>query len=328
MAQYFGASVRNAKETSKLVEKALFPKTKTVKKAEVNKYPDKKIFKYGIPLLIVDLKNNKFYAVMNAANLKLIQFTTNEDKTFIAYDKTKCEIIAICAFDPNGFSHDIKINDLDKTNFAHLIENYNRNILNDLTIKITPEIAEFALNTWYPKEIKAHKKKNLKELTVIRNVTPNDLDKYLKNRESFYPVDFNYNVPKASKKFDVKKLEFGEDKINTLYSQENKETINSILKSSVILENIKKKKNKKKNLIASIVSYFNSIKTDLARFIMLKDYYKKFEKEQDLKIKEEHLKWIIKNLFESEKFSEFYKIENNKIIINEEFKDLMEKYLW
>lgn len=281
------------------------------------------MFKYGIPLLIVDFKTNKYYSVMEAATLKLIQFNSNEDKAFIAFDKNRSEIIAICAFNPDGFSNDIKINDIDKSYFAELIINYNEVINNNLTIKVTKEIAEYALNTWYPKEIKETKNKKIKEPIIIRNVTPNDLDKYLEKRQAFYPLGFNYRTPlNKPNKFE---LNSKKQEITPFYSNEINET-KPVLNTSVILENIKTKKNK--TLIASIITYFKSIKLNLVRSVMLKDYYDKYLLEDNLKIKEQLLKWIINNLFESEEYSKFYIIEDNKIIINTDFQNLMERYLW
>ena len=56
---------------------------------------DKKIFKYGIPLLIIDIIENKCYAVNEAIEKNLIKFSHNEDKVFVAFNKNYCEIIAI-----------------------------------------------------------------------------------------------------------------------------------------------------------------------------------------------------------------------------------------
>ena len=260
--------------------------------------PDKKMFKYGIPLLIIDVTENKCYVVNEAIERNLIKFSHNEDKVFVVFDKTKCEIIAI-----TFLSNYIKLNE---DSLLKSIKQYNESIWNILSIEITKEIAAFAFKIWYSKDLQQGEEKYYSS-------------EYLEVIENRIEKPDNWFTSKPSTNSFISKI--NERKKEKELINENKEL--KILEDKKVL-----KKSNSNSFFLNIKNYLKKIKLDLAKLIVLKDFYMQFENEVDLKLKEQKLNYIISEFFQSKEFNKFYKLNENQILINEEFKQLIKEYLW
>ena len=177
--------------------------------------------------------------------------------------------------------------------------------MNILSIEITKEIATFAFKTWYSKDLQQSEEKyySSEYLGIIKNrIEKPD----------------NWFTPKPSNDSFI-------SKINEI--KKEKELVSENKQSKILENKVDLKKSNTDSFFLNIKNYLKRIKLDLAKLIVLKDFYLQFENEVDLKLKEQKLNYIISEFFQSKEFDKFYKLNENQILINEEFKELIKEYL-